>query len=167
TWAEVDNLQSHYSSWPLEDAKDWRKTKNLIVKLLEDCGLLENGDRVPPIPRGDPSDFVLHLVSKIESNGFGLWSPKTEQCMGRALFPNASYFNHSCDPNTSATQAADEITFRTKRPVKQNEPLTISYIDANIPLHARRSRLQQEYYFHCMCSRCVAEEARVPSAAKV
>lgn len=37
------------------------------------------------------------------------------------------------------------------------ETLTISYIDTNLPLPARRARLQEEYFFHCDCSRCKLE----------
>ncbi|KAJ3037785.1 hypothetical protein HK097_003375, partial [Rhizophlyctis rosea] len=152
SWEEVESLQSHFGEWPAEDARDWRKTKNFVVKLLVECGLLEEEDgkkagggstpgtplgntppspppvvaaqsvptdsgvvsdqqqppqkerrrSLPPIRRNthnnhrndfDPTEFVLHLISKIESNGFGLWSPKKGNCMGRAIFPRASYFN--------------------------------------------------------------------------
>ncbi|KAJ3276709.1 hypothetical protein HK104_003604, partial [Borealophlyctis nickersoniae] len=86
TWPEVAALQSHYHDWPTQDARDWRKTKNFVIKLLAESGLLDHEIT-------DPSEFVLHLISKIESNGFGLWSPKKGVCMGRALFPRASYFN--------------------------------------------------------------------------
>lgn len=107
TWPEVDALQSHYANWPAEDTRDWRKIKNFMVKLLTECALLDAED-MPPVDLpetvegdvkwgsiGDPSDFVLNLISKIESNGFGLWSPKKGVCMGRAIFPRASYFNVS------------------------------------------------------------------------
>ncbi|TPX64571.1 hypothetical protein SpCBS45565_g05791 [Spizellomyces sp. 'palustris'] len=158
TWQEVDDLQSHYMDWPAEDARDWKKTKSFIIRLLEDCGLLEDDDRVPRGPRGDASDFVLNLISKIESNGFGLWSPKKEQCMGRAVFPKASYFNHSCDPNCVMIQNGMVMSVTARRTVNEREALTISYIDTNMPLQARRARLQADYFFVCQCTRCVAEE---------
>ncbi|KAJ3045956.1 hypothetical protein HDV00_006222 [Rhizophlyctis rosea] len=199
SWAEVEALQSHFSDWPAEDTRDWRKTKNFVVKLMLECGLFDDedamkrdpvsgnavrsstGDESSPPPekrrpspqngkRGgggggggrndfDPTEFVLHLISKIESNGFGLWSPKTVKCLGRAIFPRASYFNHSCDPNCECVQTGRTMTIRTKRPVEDNEDLTISYIDTNLPLHARRQRLQEEYFFLCECRRCSAEAA--------
>ncbi|KAI9004724.1 hypothetical protein BC832DRAFT_521224, partial [Gaertneriomyces semiglobifer] len=156
-WADVENLQSHYDDWASEDAKDWKKMKNFLVRLLEDCDLLEAEDRSPPGPTGDTSPFVMHLISKIESNGFGLYSPRKEQCMGRAVFPMSSYFNHSCDPNCECVQNARVMTVRTIRPVEEGEPLTISYIDSNMPLQARRTRLQADYYFLCQCQRCTFE----------
>ncbi|KAJ3135269.1 hypothetical protein HDU90_003992 [Geranomyces variabilis] len=50
------------------------------------------------------------------------------------------------------------MTIRTVRPVPRDTPLTISYIDSNAPLHARRAHLASDYFFHCMCDRCTREE---------
>ncbi|RKO83582.1 hypothetical protein BDK51DRAFT_11615, partial [Blyttiomyces helicus] len=159
-------LQSHYLDWPTEDVHDWRKTKNFMLKILEESGLLEEGD--PEDDIGNRGDFVLHLISKIESNGFGLWSPKKGVCMGRAIFPRASYFNHSCDPNCECIQDGMIMTIRTKRPVEEGEAsLTISYIDTNLPLGARRARLQEEYFFTCGCERCNAESNGTAPARKL
>jgi SET domain-containing protein len=44
-------------------------------------------------------DFIMGLVSRIESNNFGLWTRNHMTCYGRALYPYASFFNHSCVPN--------------------------------------------------------------------
>ncbi|KAI9095951.1 hypothetical protein DFS34DRAFT_560979, partial [Phlyctochytrium arcticum] len=159
-WADIAALESHYPAWPSEDTRDWKKTKNFVIRLCDDCGLLKPEDRVPPGPssKGDATDFILNLISRIESNGFGLWSPKKEQCMGRAVFPRASYFNHSCDPNAQCLQTQKQMTITTRCAVAADESLTISYIDTNMPLQARRARLRNEYFFICMCERCVLEE---------
>ncbi|KAI8908151.1 hypothetical protein DFJ77DRAFT_550982 [Powellomyces hirtus] len=156
TYKDIENLQSHYLDWPQDDRVDWRKTKNFIARLLDECHLLEDGDRDKLT--GDADVFLLALVSRIESNGFGLWSPRKENCMGRAVFPEASYFNHSCNPNSICEQTGPQMTIRTTRAVPRDAPLTISYIDSNAPLHARRSHLAQDYFFHCKCERCEAEE---------
>ncbi|KAJ3070132.1 hypothetical protein HDU98_006832 [Podochytrium sp. JEL0797] len=45
----------------------------------------------------EPID-LLKLISIKQCNGFGLWDPEGE-CLGHAIYPSASYFNHSCDKN--------------------------------------------------------------------
>ncbi|RKO84538.1 hypothetical protein BDK51DRAFT_31843 [Blyttiomyces helicus] len=44
-----------------------------------------------------PTPFV-ELLGMRQMNGFGLWDGANE-CIGGALYPSASYFNHSCRPN--------------------------------------------------------------------
>ena len=39
------------------------------------------------------------------------------------------------------------------------EELTITYIDADSPVGARRGRLHHAYGFTCVCARCVEEAA--------
>jgi hypothetical protein len=82
-WNNIQLLQSHYSSWSDSILSNWKKSRAFIVKLLLDVDLL--------LPNED-DDFVMHLISKIESNCFGLFNEKGV-CMGRAIYPLASYFN--------------------------------------------------------------------------
>ncbi|KAI8804075.1 hypothetical protein BJ742DRAFT_682504, partial [Cladochytrium replicatum] len=166
-WDNLNSLQSHYADWPAQDVRDWRKSSLFLARILEECGLIEGAD-LGSAENGLPTgvqiqqnmgkfqEFVLHLISKIESNGFGLWTKKG-LCMGRAVFPHASYFNHSCDPSCESIQERMMLIVRTKKAVEKDEELTISYIDTNLPVHARRQRLQDEYYFTCSCARCIAE----------
>ncbi|KAJ3078173.1 hypothetical protein HK102_004681, partial [Quaeritorhiza haematococci] len=116
-----------------------------------------SSDSSPSSPSQKTVEYTLDLISKIESNGFGLWNNRGV-CFGRAIFPMASYFNHSCDPNLECIQKGPWMVIKTIKEVHPDEDLTISYIDTKQPLAARRQRLSTEYYFHCRCSRCVAEE---------
>ncbi|KAJ3416330.1 hypothetical protein HDV05_002270 [Chytridiales sp. JEL 0842] len=43
-------------------------------------------------------DSFAHLLSIRQCNAFGLWDSAGE-CLGQALYPAASFFNHSCEPN--------------------------------------------------------------------
>ncbi|KAJ3320783.1 hypothetical protein HDU76_000227 [Blyttiomyces sp. JEL0837] len=43
-------------------------------------------------------DDYVKVMSIRQCNGFGLWDGAKE-CLGQALYPIASFFNHSCDPN--------------------------------------------------------------------
>ena len=92
-----ESLQSHYDDWSEEDKKDWNKMKNFLLPLLRESGL-ECGETE-----------MLCWISKIESNGFGLWGLGKDVCMGRAIFPEASYFNHSCEPNCTSEQDGTKL----------------------------------------------------------
>ncbi|KAJ3398146.1 hypothetical protein HDV05_002706, partial [Chytridiales sp. JEL 0842] len=124
--------------------------------------------------KGDLGRSVLHLISKIESNGFGVWvqgkkkkesvgaEDATGCCVGRAVFPLASFFNHSCEPTCECIQISITMTIRTLRPLKQGEELSISYINTLLPLASRRSILSQDYFFECGCTRCKREAGMKP-----
>jgi hypothetical protein len=86
------SLQSHYDEWPLDDKQSWTKMKKFIIPMLHQLDL-----------ESDP-DAIMHWVSKIESNGFGIWGPGKDICMGRMIVPEASFFNHSCKPNLACEQ---------------------------------------------------------------
>ncbi|KAF9368453.1 hypothetical protein CPC16_005340, partial [Podila verticillata] len=43
-------------------------------------------------------------------------------------------------------------------PYDTRQDITISYIDTEMPLQARRLALLTDYHFHCCCERCVREE---------
>ncbi|KAJ3101312.1 hypothetical protein HK100_004562 [Physocladia obscura] len=45
----------------------------------------------------EPKDLIKVICIK-QCNGFGLWDQEGE-CMGHAVFPAASFFNHSCSKN--------------------------------------------------------------------
>ncbi|KAJ3116752.1 hypothetical protein HDU96_008883 [Phlyctochytrium bullatum] len=85
---------------------------------------------------------IMHMVSRIESNGFGVYAvprkdskdekavgqekPKgpgggggLRSCVGRAIYPVASYFNHSCDPSCECVQVQGLLTVKTTRALKQ------------------------------------------------
>jgi hypothetical protein len=78
---------------------------------------------------------------------------------GSALYLMPSMLNHSCDPNVDAVWIDGDatLTLRARRDVDEGEQLTITYIDADSPVSARRQRLEHAYGFVCACERCVEE----------
>ncbi|KAJ3326537.1 hypothetical protein HDU76_012835, partial [Blyttiomyces sp. JEL0837] len=171
TWKDFAALQSHLSDWDSETVKDWAKIKAFAVKMVQECAplpldvdlnILTEDDVVKDI-----GDVIMHLFSKIESNGFGVWAPGGREggdtvCAGRAVFPHASFFNHSCAPTCECIRDGHFLYVKTLKPVKKDEELTISYINVNLPLLARRSQLKQDYFFDCACLRCITEEKSKP-----
>jgi hypothetical protein len=118
----------------------------------------------------DP-DAIMHWVSKIESNGFGIWGPGKDICMGRIVFPTASFFNHSCKPNLACEQDGTLMRITALEHISKGKlcfdilgsQLYISYIDTNLPYQARQAKLSQEYYFKCSCEKCEFERYHGPS----
>lgn len=157
-FAHIKLLQSHLSEWQYDDNKDWKKSVGFILNLLHNSGLITTQELTTSNSGNVETNFLLNLISQVESNGFGIWSNKGV-CMGHALYPTASFYNHSCDPNCDVDQTKNLLTIRLKRDVVKGTPLTISYIDTNQPLRTRRNKLLSEYYFLCCCERCMQQEA--------
>ncbi|KAH6561267.1 hypothetical protein BASA50_000277 [Batrachochytrium salamandrivorans] len=150
------DLQSHFSSWTSDMTHEWRKSLAFLIKLLVECDVFPCNDI--PTHSAESQQLIMHMVSRIESNCFGIWkSHGKEACMGRAVFPAASYFNHSCVPNCESIKQGNQMAFRTLQKIAAGDMLTISYIDTNIPVSARRARLMDDYFFLCLCERCVKE----------
>ncbi|KAG0056705.1 hypothetical protein BGZ83_003948 [Gryganskiella cystojenkinii] len=110
-------LQSHFEDWDEEDNKDWNKQAQIVLSLLELAGLTEVAwQRDGPTKLMTAQD-IKRLISALESNAFGMFdrTKKKPVCFGRAIFPMASYFNHSCECNATAVQAdgsPEEVTGR-------------------------------------------------------
>lgn len=62
-----------------------------------------------------------------------------------------------CRPEHSAVLLSHQRLPR-RVPRRRNEQLTISYVDAGLPLAQRRQALEFGYGFTCRCPRCTEEE---------
>ena len=100
------------------------------------------------------------FLSRHLSNSFGIWelpiSPDSEN-LGSAMYPSASYFNHSCDPNVTKIRQGRKVLFITSRDVARDEELCISYGHTDRDLEERRQVLRDWWGFTCNCSRCRRE----------
>jgi hypothetical protein len=77
--------------------------------------------------------------------------------LGLALYPGASFFNHTCDPNTVYVFNGKSMVFRALRPITAGEEVTISYIRLVGGKARRRAKLLSHYYFECTCALCHRE----------
>ncbi|KAF9425428.1 hypothetical protein BGZ94_007531 [Podila epigama] len=268
-FSDVLRLQSHFEDWSEEDHKDWNKQSQVVLGLLQLCGLTEIETKESGLQTITAVD-IKRMISALESNAFGMFDRSKSKpiCFGRAIYPIASFFNHSCECNATAVQAdgsegeitgdmvvgamnttqepapappptpptsttrpnqkgqkkksgkgggrggrstpqtADKtlskqsttasasipdenqqeepeastaeadvfksivgefrmMTFFAIRDILKGQDITISYIDTEMPLQARRLALLTDYWFHCCCVRCVREElAAAPGANK-
>ncbi|KAG0264160.1 hypothetical protein BGZ95_003644 [Linnemannia exigua] len=113
---DVLRLQSHFEDWDDEDQKDWNKQSHIVLSLLELADLTEmaTGPEEKELHKLTSLD-VKKLISALESNAFGMFdrTKKKPVCFGRAIYPIASFFNHSCECNATAVQAdgsTEEVT---------------------------------------------------------
>jgi hypothetical protein len=72
-------LESHYLDWPVNLKQDWMKHENFLLSLFESSNLVQENIKF---------EEFLHMVSRIESNGFGMYyqSKGREILFGRGKF---------------------------------------------------------------------------------
>ena len=103
---------------------------------------------------------------QLTCNTFSVFSSDLSE-VGVALYPTASLFNHSCQPNTVAVFSGTRLSLRTVRPVFLGEQLFISYIETFQLKSERQAELQLQYHFTCGCERCDADESKRPVSVSV
>ena len=102
------------------------------------------------------------LISVASHNSFGIHSGSEDgdEYLGYALYPNSSYFNHSCKPNMAKNRAGRIWEFRASENIDVDEECCITYLggdEKELSLMGRRGRLQGVWEFECMCERCKQE----------
>ncbi|KAK5575354.1 hypothetical protein RB653_010613 [Dictyostelium firmibasis] len=101
---------------------------------------------------------IRPLVQKVRCNQFGIWT-KNDKCIGMAVSPSSSYFNHSCIPNCESVRDGSDMTFKSLYPIKKGEQISISYLALDKSTKRRREYLKYGYYFHCQCPRCNSSDS--------
>ncbi|KAI1796567.1 hypothetical protein LXA43DRAFT_986109 [Ganoderma leucocontextum] len=137
----------------------------------EDAARNLRGDR----PGGDSADRgrrpalgdvitvanVRRALGVDAGNSFGIWEvPLTDEseCLGFAVYPVASFFNHHCSPNVRKVRDGRTLRFLTACAVEKNEELCISYGHVEgMDWSVRQKELLEGWYFSCRCSRCRCE----------
>ncbi|KAJ9361721.1 hypothetical protein C8Q69DRAFT_221290 [Paecilomyces variotii] len=98
-------------------------------------------------------ESIASFLAKIDLNTFNLVNPLYDR-VGLYLHPYAAFINHSCDYNSVVGFDGDELFIKATRPIKADEQIFISYVDATYPYNVRRKELAERYYFECNCSKC-------------
>ncbi|CDS13365.1 hypothetical protein LRAMOSA05543 [Lichtheimia ramosa] len=109
---QVDALESHYLDWDDSLKEDYRRVLTFLESQLPEQSSLD----------------IMHLVSRIESNAFGVHVLNKKEPVGRALFPVVSLFNHDCDCNCEAEQIlhTDGIEDEMQKQSTENPDGTVS-----------------------------------------
>jgi len=107
--------------------------------------------------------FITALITRDSGNSFGIWDLQLEgqELFGYAIYPCASYFNHSCSPNLQKRRNGRFYEFITRCEVAEGEELCISYLggaERELDKRSRQKRLKEGWFFDCLCSRCREHE---------
>ena len=87
--------------------------------------------------------------------------------VGTGLYLLGSAFNHSCRPSAAFSNVGRALEVRALRSIAAGEEVTVSYVDAGLPLAQRRQLLMEQFCFECRCEKCAAEERGEEAAAIV
>lgn len=106
---------------------------------------------------------ITALITRDSGNSFGIWDLQLagQELFGYAMYPCASYFNHSCSPNLQKRRIGRFYEFTTSREVAEGEELCISYLggaERELDKQSRQKRLREGWFFNCSCSRCQGHE---------
>lgn len=116
------------------------------------------------------TNLVINLASRAAHNAFSIRPEGTTdgdqsgEFLGWGVWPEASFFNHSCNPNVKKERNGRRWTFQLDigagKSVRQGQQLCITYLggdERDLRVTERRSRLQEQWAFHCLCDRCLEE----------
>ncbi|CAG8525034.1 7277_t:CDS:2 [Acaulospora colombiana] len=98
----------------------------------------------PILPLTTPSNIIA-LITRDEGNTFGIWDQTLagHELFAYCLYPIASYFNHSCEPNVSKDQIGRVYEFRAKGEIAPEAELNVSYLGVAGDTLSYRERQQK------------------------
>lgn len=109
-------------------------------------------------------DSLRQTFGREYGNAFGMrqiteqGSVEEKEFLGYLLYPEASFFNHSCAPNLLKSRSGDKMVFRALQTIQQGEQLCIDYFQISAePLAYRQKTLKENWFFECACDRCKSE----------
>jgi len=100
-------------------------------------------------------DTCIVAADKVLRNAFTVTDSEIMP-KGLALYDEASYFNHSCEPNAcpSFDPSTGIIIIRACQDIYPGQEVSVAYIDVGQPTYHRRLELLNTHRFICYCSRC-------------
>ncbi|ROV88884.1 hypothetical protein VSDG_08905 [Cytospora chrysosperma] len=111
----------------------------------------------PLLPLAIPETLRTVKTREVH-NSFGIRSLEDEgsEFFGFGVWPSASYFNHSCDPNVTKNRVGRTWVFTATADVTAGDELSISYLggDESLSRPDRQERLKKVWGFECACPRC-------------
>lgn len=110
------------------------------------------------------TDSLRMIFGREYGNSFGIWqlvdegSNENKEFLGYCLFPEASFFNHSCSPNLKKFRKGNRMIFQTTKDIETGQQMCIDYFHIlDEPLLVRQQTLSKNWFFDCACDRCSKE----------
>jgi SET and MYND domain-containing protein len=122
----------------------------------------------PMLPSVTPAVCRIAMAQD-SNNSFGIRSLEDDgsEFFGWGVWPEASFFNHSCRPNVGKRRVGRAWNFWAARDIECDEELLISYLggdEDDLDQAGRRDRLSF-WGFDCSCSRCLDDDLILDQAA--
>ncbi|XRB24661.1 [histone H3]-lysine4/36 N-trimethyltransferase SMYD [Pseudoscourfieldia marina] len=110
---------------------------------------------VPPASRMDDVAELARLIAKVHNNLHGVSNMRGEQ-VAHALYPSASFFNHSCWPSCVVGFSGRALRVHCIDPngVAAGGILSIAYTEVYASEPVRAQNLLEKKGFRCACDRC-------------
>uniref|UniRef100_A0A7S0P3Y2 SET domain-containing protein n=1 Tax=Calcidiscus leptoporus TaxID=127549 RepID=A0A7S0P3Y2_9EUKA len=111
---------------------------------------------------------VVDYLSRLYCNSLTVYTPVSDSDnefgsrieAGVALSTSIALFNHSCVPNADWRLDSDGcLCVYALRTVRTGEELCLSYVDTRLACAERRIKLEEAFFFTCLCSACMAGTA--------
>lgn len=113
---------------------------------------------ISPQILGDSSSLFRDVVFREIANSFGIWDTSdamtSSELLGYAIYPHASYFNHSCRPNLKRFSRGRFLEFISQADIEIGTELNIAYGYIDESVDHRRNRLHEKFFFWCQCQLC-------------
>lgn len=117
------------------------------------------------------TNLIINLASRASHNAFSIRPEGTTdgdqsgEFLGWGVWPEASFFNHSCRPNVTKERKGRVWTFSASSEselITVGQQLCITYLggdEKDLNVHERRKRLQEQWGFLCQCDLCQQQSA--------
>ncbi|KAL8482070.1 hypothetical protein ACS0TY_028277 [Phlomoides rotata] len=97
---------------------------------------------------------ITEFFSKLACNAHTICDGELRP-LGTGLYPVISIINHSCLPNSVLVFEGRQAVVRAMQNIQKGTEVLISYVDIAGSTLTRQKALKEQYYFSCVCSRCV------------
>jgi len=99
-------------------------------------------------------DICVSILLRIQCNAHTIMDDSRGR-IALALYPTASYINHSCEPN-AVYSFCDRgmIQFRAIKHINTGEQIYYSYVDLYQVTRIRQEKLMRSYFIDCKCGTC-------------
>lgn len=158
TYDHVECLATNVSHTLPEVVSDFSALYDSYMKLLNKKKNRELASKTL-LTANISRDVFVGLCTAFLCNGFGVWDAEGRK-KSVAVYPQSSYFNHSCAPNLGRRNLpfSRTIEFFAARDIEAGEPLCITYVALKLTTVERRMKLKDTYSFDCICQRCLSND---------
>jgi len=99
-------------------------------------------------------DQFMEVLGRLYINGFEICDHAMKS-YGWGVYLGPSILDHSCQPNCMVAFHGKTLTVTAASHLATLEEAFISYLNPALPINIRQSKLYNNYFFKCICSKCV------------